>query len=106
MEKHQAGSSHAPVTPSPPRSSWEVRSRLSLLRCYPHGAAGARPEAAFSHQDPGVGTLSDHEAPEEAFGDPWAAQCPLPAGATERLLGLYGDGRVSRALSPGWARGL
>lgn len=52
------------------------------------------------------GRLPTHEAPEEAFGNPWAAQRPLPAGATERLLGLYRDGQVSRALSPGWARGL
>lgn len=52
------------------------------------------------------GRLPTHEAPEEAFWDPLAAQCPLPAVATERLLGLYRDGRVSLALSPGWARGL
>lgn len=96
-----------PLSPqSSPRSSWEVRSRLSFLRCYPHDAARARPETAFSHQDPGRGDAFRPTRPRRKHSRTCGLHSALPARATERSLGRYRDGRVLRSLSPGWARGL
>lgn len=105
-KKHRAGSSHAP-SPHPLRGRAGRSAAASpSWAATPTVLLEPAPKQLSHIRTPGVGTPSDPRGPEEALGNLWAAEHPLPAGATEPSLGPYRDGRVSRALSPGWARGL